>query len=170
MIRERFTLICVEADGKPGKKRLAFMSPVRYERFVQTLGIGQELRCDLSDPVRDTKHNSKLHAVIDEGAEALGWEDREEFKHQVLLRLRPDGVDDVTGFPRRKRTRDMSNEEIDQLVMEIKVFVQHLMPGYIFRFDFELQSEAIETQRRTSRRGAGESARQRASDSASVEV
>jgi hypothetical protein len=81
-----------------------------------------------------------LHAVIGEAAEVLGWEDPTEFKEQLLIRLRPEEEDPVTGFMRRKRTRDMSDEEIDHLVTEIKAFVQHLMPGYIFRFDFELQA------------------------------
>lgn len=138
MINEDFTLICVEQDGR---KRLTFMAPKRYLKFVDSLGAGQELRCKFTDPVRGIRHNSKLHAVIGEAAEVLGWEDPTEFKEQLLIRLRPEEEDPVTGFMRRKRTRDMSNEEIDRLVMEIKAFVQHLMPGYIFRFDFELQPE-----------------------------
>lgn len=134
MTREVFTLICVE---KQGRKRLEITAPVRYEKMVKSLGAGQEFRCEISDPVRGVKRNNKLHAVLDEAAEALGWEDREEFKEQVLLRLRPDGIDDVTGFPRRKKTRHMTDEEIDQLVMELKAFVWHLMPGFVFKYDQE---------------------------------
>lgn len=138
MINEEFTLIRVTEDGR---NRLKFMAPKRYQKFVDSLGDGQELRCRITDPVRGLRHNSKLHAVIGEAAEVLGWEDPTEFKEQLLIRLRPEEEDPVTGFMRRKRTRDMSNEEVDHLVTEIKAFVQHLMPGYIFRFDFELQSE-----------------------------
>lgn len=131
---ETFTLFVVEdGDGK----RLQFSAPVRYKNFVKGLGVGQELRCVLSDPVRDLKRNSKLHAVIGEAAEALGWEDPTEFKEQLLTRLRPLEEDPVTGFMKRQKTREMTNEQIDQLVMEIKAFVQHLIPGYVFRCDQE---------------------------------
>lgn len=134
MTPEYFTMFVVEdEDGK----RLQFQAPVRYRKFVDRLGLGQELRCVLSDPVRDLKRNSKLHAVIGEAAEALGWEDPTEFKEQLLTRLRPLEEDPLTGFMKRKQTRVMTNEEIDQLVMEIKAFVQHLIPGYVFRFDME---------------------------------
>jgi hypothetical protein len=139
VINEEFTLIRVTEDGR---NRLKFMAPKRYQKFVDSLGDGQELRCRITDPARGLRHNSKLHAVIGEAAEVLGWEDPTEFKERLLERIRPDEEDPITGFMRRKRTRDMSNEEIDQLVMEIKAFVQHLMPGYIFRFDFELQAKA----------------------------
>jgi hypothetical protein len=134
MNAETFVMFVVEDDGK---KRLQFNAPVRYSKFVDRLGIGQELRCVLSDPARGIKRNSKLHAILDEAAEALGWEDREEFKEQVLLRLRPDGVDEITGFPRRKKTRHMTDDEIDSLCMELKAFVWHLMPGFIFAYDRE---------------------------------
>lgn len=134
MTREHFTLICVEENGR---KRLQFAAPVRYDKFVKTLAHGQELRCEISDPVRGIKRNNKLHALLDEAAEALGWEDREEFKEQVLLRLRPDGVDEVTGFPRRKKTRHMTDDEVDQLCLELKTFVWHLMPGFVFKYDQE---------------------------------
>lgn len=152
MVNEDFTLIRVTEDGR---KRLKFMAPKRYQKFVESLGDGQELRCKFTDPVRGIKHNSKLHAVIGEAAEVLGWEDPTEFKEQLLIRLRPEEEDPVTGFMKRKRTRDMSDEEINRLVMEIKAFVQHLLPGYIFRFDFELQAQYT-TQHRV-RRGAGDS-------------
>lgn len=135
MTPEYFTMFCVE-DEK-GRKRLQFSAPVRYQKWVERLGIGQELRCKLSDPERDLKHNSKLHAVIGEAAEALGWEDPTEFKEQLLTRLRPLEEDPLTGFMKRKQTRVMTNEEIDQLVSDIKAFVQHLIPGYVFRFDME---------------------------------
>ena len=133
-MKEDFTMFIVEEDGR---KRLQFSAPRRYEKLVASLGIGQEVRCVLSDPVRSLKRNSKLHAILDEAAEALGWEDREEFKEQVLLRLRPDGIDDITGFPRRKKTRDMTDDEIDQLCLELKTFVWHLMPGFVFKYDQE---------------------------------
>lgn len=134
MINEDFTLIRVTEHGRI---RLKFMAPKRYQKFVEALGDGQELRCKFTDPARGLKHNSKLHAVIGEAAEALGWEDREEFKEQVLLKLRPDGVDEVTGFPKRKKTRHMTDEEIDELCVELKAFVWHLMPGFIFKYDQE---------------------------------
>lgn len=137
MINEEFGFVrTIDAHGR---NVLQLMAPKRYQKFVDSLGEGQELRGKFTDPARGLKHNSKLHAVIGEAAEVLGWEDPTEFKEQLLIRLRPEEEDPVTGFMRRKRTRDMSNEEIDHLVTEIKAFVQHLMPGYIFRFDFELQ-------------------------------
>lgn len=135
-VRELFTLVCVEDQENCGQ-RLQFTAPVKYRKFVQSLALGQELRCEISDPARGVKRNSKLHALLDEAADALGWEDRTEFKEQVLLRLRPDGVDDVTGFPRRKKTRHMTDDEIDQLCMELKTFVWHLMPGFVFKYDQE---------------------------------
>lgn len=128
---ETFTLVCEERHGK---KRLALTAPARYDKLVDSLGIGEEVQMRLSQQ-RDLKHNSKIHAVIGEAAEALGWEDPTEFKEKLLERLRPDVEDPVTGFMRRKKTSEMSNEEIDQLVTEIKAFVQHLMPGYVFEFD-----------------------------------
>lgn len=134
IVNEEFALFVVEEQGE---KRLQFNAPVRYRAFVKTLGIGQELRCRITDPVRDVRHNSKLHAVLNEAAEALGWEDKVEFKEQVLLRLRPAGVDPLTGFAKREKTRDMSDEQIDQLVLEVKAFTQHLMPGFVFKFDAE---------------------------------
>lgn len=132
MTPETFTLFVVEEEGR---KRLKFSAPVRYQKLVDRLGIGEELRCVLSDPVRGIKRNAKLHAVIGEAAEALGWEDPLEFKEQLLTRLRPLEEDPVTGFMKRKLTRHMTDEEIDQLVTEIKAFVQHLIPGYVFEFD-----------------------------------
>jgi hypothetical protein len=133
MTPETFTLVC---EPHRGKKRLAFTAPARYAKFVQSLGFGQELRCVLSDPARDLKHNSKLHGVLHEVADALGW-DTSEFKEYILPILRPAGECPITGKVLRQRTHVMTDQEIDQLVMEIKAWTQHHMPGFVFRFDQE---------------------------------
>lgn len=121
-----------DEDGK----RLKLQAPVRYRNFVKRLGVGQELRCVLSDPARSLKHNSKLHGVMHEVADALGW-DTDEFKEYILPILRPAGECPITGKVLRQRTHKMTNDEIDQLVLEIKAWTHHQIPGFIFKFDAE---------------------------------
>ena len=48
---------------------------------------------------RDVKHNRKLHGVLSEVAEALGWE-TDEFKEFIVTKLRPLDECPMTGFVR----------------------------------------------------------------------
>lgn len=118
-----------------GKKRLVF--PVaaqnRYAAMVAKLGEGELVQVVFSQK-RDTKHNSKLHGVCAEVADALGWE-TDEFKEFIVTKLRPLDECPITGFVRRQKTSDMSDEEIDALVLEIKAWTSHQMPGFVFAFD-----------------------------------
>lgn len=128
-----FTMFVVEEDGR---NRLKLSAPKRYEEFVKRLGLGQELRCVLSDPVRDLKHNNKFHGVCHEVADALGWETA-EFKEYILPILRPAGECPITGKVLRQKTHAMTNDEIDQLVLEIKAWVAHHIPGFVWKYDQE---------------------------------
>lgn len=118
---------------KNGKKRLVFFQPNRYTAMIAKMGEGEELQATFAQK-RDVKHNSKLHGVLSEVAEALGWE-TDEFKEEILRKLRPLEEDPLTGFMRRQRTSGMSNDEIDALVMEIRAWTCHIMPGFIFEID-----------------------------------
>ena len=122
-----------------GKKRLVFTQPNRYAALVAMLGEGEELQAHFSQK-RDLKHNSKLHGVCGEVADALGWE-TDEFKEFIITKLRPLDEDPLTGWVRRKKTRDMSDEEIDALVLEIKAWTSHHMPGFVFEYDEALTSK-----------------------------
>lgn len=138
MDAETFTMFVIEEDGL---KRLHNNAPVRYRKWIERLGIGQEVRVKFSDPARDLKHNSKLHGVMHEVAQALGW-DTDEFKEYILPILRPAGECPITGKVLRERTHKMTNEEIDQLVMEIKAWACHQMPGFVFKYDQEREGLA----------------------------
>jgi len=126
-------MACIEEGGK---KRLVFINANKYHAMVAQLGVGEELQAKFSQQ-RDVKHNSKLHGVLSEVADALGWE-TDEFKEFIVTKLRPLGEDKLTGWMRRQSTADMSDEEIDQLVMEVKAWTQHQMPGFVFRIDAEM--------------------------------
>jgi len=130
MKAETLTMICRLIDGK---KRLVFAVPNRYAAMVAKLGIGETLQAKFWQ-ARDLSHNSKLHGVCAEVADALGWE-TDEFKDYIVTKLRPLEECPITGFVRRQKTRDMSDEEIDALVMEIKAWTCHTMPGFVFQFD-----------------------------------
>ncbi|MFN0314754.1 MAG: hypothetical protein ACKVQA_06940 [Burkholderiales bacterium] len=71
-----------------------------------------------------------------EVADALGWE-TDEFKEYIVTKLRPLDECPITGHVRRQKTSQMSDEEIDALVMEIKAWTFHHMPGFVFAFDME---------------------------------
>jgi hypothetical protein len=124
------TMVC---QVKGGRKRLVFVHPNRYAGLVAQLGEGEEVQAQFSQK-RDTKHNRKLHGVLSEVADALGWE-TDEFKEFIVTKLRPLEEDPLTGFVRRQKTHRMSDEEIDQLVTEIKAWTVHHMPGFVFEFD-----------------------------------
>lgn len=123
-----------------GVKRLDFVNRNRYAAMVMKLGEGEMVQVVFSQK-RDTKHNSKLHGVCAEVADALGWETL-EFKDYIVTELRPDGECPVTGHVFRKKTSEMSDEEIDELVTEIKAWTQHKIPGFVFEFDAQYQSVA----------------------------
>lgn len=128
-------MICALEDGK---KRLKFVHPNRYTALVAKLAAGEVVQAKLSQQ-RDTKHNSKLHGVLAEVADALGWE-TDEFKEFIVTKLRPLEEDPLTGWVRRQKTHDMSDEEIDALVLEIKAWTCHQMPGFVFAFDAQYQA------------------------------
>jgi hypothetical protein len=130
MKAETLTMICRLIDGK---KKLIFAAPNRYAAMLAKLGEGEVLTAKFWQQ-RDTKHNSKLHGVLSEVADALGWE-TDELKEELLRKLRPDHEDPLTGLVKRKKTSEMSNDEIDALVLEIKAWTTHIMPGFIFGFD-----------------------------------
>ncbi len=138
MTAETFTMFCVLVDGQ---KRLSNSAPAKFGQWLQSLDLNQELRVKFSDPARDLKHNSKLHGVLHEVADALGWE-TDEFKEYILPILRPDHECPITGKMIRKKTHLMTNEEIDQLVMEIKAWTHHAMPGFVFKHDAEQEGFA----------------------------
>lgn len=116
-----------------GKKRLKFFKPNLYAAMIAKMGEGEECQATFSQK-RDLKHNSKLHGVLGEVADALGWE-TDEFKEFIVTKLRPKEEDKLTGWVRRQKTSDMSDEEIDALVLEIKAWTVHHMPGFVFEFD-----------------------------------
>lgn len=120
-----------------GIKRLEFVNRNRYAAVLAKLGEGEMVTMTLSQK-RDTKHNSKLHGVCAEVADALGWE-TVEFKDYIVSELRPAGECPITGHVFRQKTRDMSDEEIDALVLEIKAWTVHHMPGFVFEFDAQYQ-------------------------------
>ena len=122
-----------------GKKRLVFASPNRYAALVARLGVGEEVQARLSQQ-RDVKHNRKLHGVLSEVADALGWE-TDEFKEFIVTNLRPKEECPITGHMRRHSTAGMSDEEIDLLVTEIKAWTCHHMPGFVFVFDQQMAAE-----------------------------
>lgn len=126
---------CVRDDK--GHKRLVFLSQNRYQAFLATVKEGAALQVEFSQK-RDVKHNKKLHGVLSEVAEALGWE-IDAFKDAIVSKLRPMEDDPVTGLSRRQSTAKMTDEEIDALVMEIKAWVWHVMPGFTFAFDEQFQ-------------------------------
>lgn len=118
-----------------GKKRLV-MFPAgrnRYAALIAKMGEGEEVQATISQQ-RDTKRNSKLHAVLSEVADALGW-DTDEYKEFIVTKLRPLDEDPLTGWVRRQKTHEMSNEEIDALITEIKAWACHHMPGFTFAYD-----------------------------------
>lgn len=129
------TMECV-TDSK-GQKRLAFVSQNRYAAFLATIKPGAMLQVEFSQK-RDVKHNKKLHGVLAEVADALGWE-QDAFKDAIVSKLRPLEDDPVTGLSRRQSTAKMSDEEIDQLVMEVKAWTFHCMPGFVFAFDEQVR-------------------------------
>lgn len=122
-----------------GKKRLVFLKPNLYAGMIAKLGEGEELQAQFSQK-RDLKHNSKLHGVCAEVADALGWE-TDEYKEFIVTKLRPLDEDPLTGWVRRQKTAQMSDEEIDALVLEIKAWTTHHMPGFVFEFDEALTSK-----------------------------
>jgi hypothetical protein len=130
MRAETLTMICRLIDGK---KKLIFAAPNRYAAMLAKLGEGEVLTAKFWQQ-RDTKHNSKIHGVCAEVAEALGWE-TSEFKDFIVTELRPNGECPITGHVFRKKTSEMSNEEIDELVTEIKAWTFHKLPGFVFEFD-----------------------------------
>lgn len=121
-----------------GIKRLDFVNRNRYAAMLAKLGEGEMVQVVFSQK-RDLKHNSKLHGVCAEVAEALGWE-TDEFKEFIVTKLRPLDECPITGFIRRQKTSDMSDDAIDALVMEIKAWTTHHMPGFVFEFDAQYQS------------------------------
>lgn len=123
-------MVCRLVDGV---KRLVFVNQNRYAAMLAKLGEGEMVTVTFSQK-RDTKHNSKLHGVLAEVADALGWE-TDEFKEFIVTKLRPLDECPITGFVRRQKTHEMSDEEIDALVMEIKAWTFHHMPGFVFEFD-----------------------------------
>ena len=136
-------MVCELRDGK---KRLV-MAPAgqnRYAAMLAKLGEGEVLTAKFWQQ-RDTKHNSKLHGVLAEVADALGWE-TDEFKEYIVTKLRPLEECPMTGFIRRQKTHEMSDEEIDALVLEIKAWTQHTMPGFVFAFDEQYQGVARRTE------------------------
>ena len=128
------TMICQVIGGK---KRLVFLAANRYAAMVATLGEGEEVQATFCQK-RDVKHNSKLHGVCAEVADALGWE-TDEFKAFIVTKLRPLDEDSLTGWVRRQKTSAMSDSEIDALVTEIKAWTSHQMPGFVFEFDEQYQ-------------------------------
>ena len=84
MRTETLTMVCQMVEGR---KRLVIVQENRYRAMVAKLGIGEELQARFSQQ-RDTKHNSKLHGVLSEVADALGWE-TDEFKEFIVTKLRP---------------------------------------------------------------------------------
>lgn len=133
MKSQTLAMICQVIDGR---KRLCFVAQNKYAAMVAKLGEGEELQATFSQK-RDTKHNSKLHGVCAEVADALGWETL-EFKDYIVTELRPAGECPITGHIFRQKTRDMSDEEIDALVLEIKAWTVHHMPGFVFAYDDKL--------------------------------
>lgn len=93
---------------------------------------GKKIVIKFSEPTRGSNRNRKLHAVLGEVADALGW-DTDEYKEFIVTKLRPAGECPTTGFMRRQKTHKMTDAEIDQLVLEIKAWTQHQMPGFVFR-------------------------------------
>jgi len=136
MKSETFLMVCRATDGK---KRLVFAHQNRYLALVAKLGEGEEVQARLSQE-RDTKHNRKLHGVLSEVADALGW-GADEFKEFIVTKLRPLEEDPLTGFVRRQKTHEMSDEEINALVTEIKAWTVHHMPGFTFQFDADMALE-----------------------------
>lgn len=131
------TTLSMAVTLKSGKKALVFMSPNRYQAMLATLGEGELVQAEFSQK-RDVKHNKKLHGVLSEVADALGWE-LDAFKDAIVSKLRPLEDDPVTGLSRRQSTAKMSDQEIDELVMEIKAWTWHVMPGFAFAFDEQFQ-------------------------------
>ena len=123
-----------------GVKRLDFVNRNRYAAVLAKLGEGEMVTMTLSQK-RDTKHNSKLHGVCAEVADALGWE-TDEFKEFIVTKLRPLDECPITGHVRRQKTSEMSDEEIDALVLEIKAWTCHHMPGFVFEFDAQYMAVA----------------------------
>lgn len=123
-----------------GIKRLDFVNRNRYAAVLAKLGEGEMVTMTLSQK-RDLKHNSKLHGVCAEVADALGWE-TDEFKEFIVTKLRPLDECPITGHIRRQKTSGMSDEEIDALVMEIKAWTTHQMPGFVFEFDAQYRAVA----------------------------
>lgn len=125
-----------------GRKHLVMPSASqnRYAAMLAKLGIGETLQARFNQQ-RDLKHNSKLHGVCAEVADALGWE-TDEFKEFIVTKLRPLDECPITGFIRRQKTSDMSDEEIDALVLEIKAWTVHHMPGFQFQFDAQYKGVA----------------------------
>lgn len=132
MTRLSVSLVCRVTDGR---KRLAFVAKDRnrYAAMMAGLGDGEIVQAEFSQK-RDLKHNSKLHAVLGEIADALGWE-AGEFKEYILAELRPGDECPVTGKIRRQRTHLMTDDEIDALVLELKAWTWHHMPGFVFEYD-----------------------------------
>jgi hypothetical protein len=124
-----------------GRKKLEFISPNFYAAMLAKLGEGEMVQAVFSQK-RDTKHNNKLHGVCAEVAEALGWETT-EFKDYIVTELRPAGECPITGHVFRQKTREMSDEEIDALVMEIKAWTFHHMPGFQFEFDAQFEAKRV---------------------------
>lgn len=127
-------MVCRMVDGI---KRLEFVNRNRYTAMLAKLGEGEMLQAVFSQK-RDLKHNSKLHGVCAEVADALGWE-TVEFKDYIVTELRPAGECPITGHVFRQKTSEMSDEEIDALVVEIKAWTVHHMPGFVFEFDAQYQ-------------------------------
>lgn len=123
------TFTVIKQDGK-----LRLTAPKLYQRYVESLGEGEERQMIIRDPVRGLKRNAKLHGVCAEVARELGWH-TDEFKEFIVTKMRPLEEDPTTGWVRRQRTSEMTDAEIDELVMEIKAWTQHEFPGFVFEYD-----------------------------------
>lgn len=131
---ETFTLVC---ELKDGKKRLSFTAPKRYQKLVESLGIGEEVQARLTEPFRAQGTQSQRYyygVVVPAVAIACGYDDPEDYPqvHESLawkfLRI---ADHPQLGYPRRRSLKksDMSQPEITAYIDQVITYAESSIPG-----------------------------------------
>ena len=130
-----FTMFCEEVNDR---KRLVFTAPVRYQKFVDALGVGEEVQARISEPFRGQGTQSMRYyygVVVPAIALACGYDDPDDYPqvHESLawkfLRI----ADHELGYPRRRSLRksDMSQPEITAYIDRVITYAESTIPGCV---------------------------------------
>lgn len=129
-----FTLVC---ELKNGEKRLVHTAPVRYLKFVNSLGVGEEVQARLTEPFRAQGTQSMRYyygVVVPAIALACGYDDPDDYAdvHESLawkfLRI---SDHPQLGYPRRRSLQksDMSQQEMTAYIDQVITYAEASIPG-----------------------------------------